>query len=70
MKHLFSRRSGGMINPLIFFVLELIACALIVYMVMQFDMPMLNFLTILAAIGFLVTSSVTRFYVKCCRLKD
>ena len=70
MRHLFARRSGGIIYPMVFFILELIACVLIVYMVFQFDMPMLNTLTVLGAIGFIVTSAVARFYVKCCRIKD
>ena len=70
MRHLFARRSGGITYPLIFFILELIACSLIVYMVFQLDMPMLNALIVLGAIGFIVTSSSARFYVKCCRDKD
>ncbi len=70
MRHLFSRRSGGLAYPLAFFLLELLACFLIVYMVFQLDMPMLNGLTIIGAIGFIATSATVRFYGKCCRIKD
>ncbi len=70
MRHLFARRSGGVTYPLVFFILELVACALIVYMVLQLDMPILNALTIIGAIGFIVASATVRFFAKCCRNKD